>query len=383
MKILGDSQILLFEELFSHIGETSTYSGRTLLPEQLEGVDALITRSTVNVDKQLLANTNVKFVGTCTIGIDHLDTHYLDQQNITWANAAGCNANSVVQYVLSAMAQLAPHWQHSTVGIIGCGNVGGRVYRCLKAFGADCRVYDPFLSLAEMPNNGILGDDLTSLEQVLQADIITSHAPLTHDGPYPTFHMLGEKEINSIRPNSVLISTGRGAVVDNQALLARLSKNKDIHVALDVWEDEPDILAELIPWVDVATPHIAGHSLEGKQNGTVMIYEQLCRFLEVSPMDTRTVMSTDKHSCELDTSGSLEEQLNRLLLTTYPIMQDDQRLRQWQSTQRTLAKHFDYLRKHYPIRHECSHFIFPQYSSSSNADSATVMQKWLDQLVSL
>lgn len=375
MKILGDRQILLFDELFSSVGETSTYTGRTLSAEQLEGVDVLITRSTLNVDETLLQNTSVKFVGTCTIGIDHLDTPFLDHQGIMWANAPACNANAVVQYVLSAMAHLTPDWLHSTVGIIGCGNIGGRVYQRLKALGVHCRVYDPFLSAEE-------NTDLASLDEVLQADVVTLHAPLTQTGKYPSFHLLGERELEQLRPNTLLISAGRGAVIDHQALLHRLLKKKDFFVALDVWENEPDILVELISLVDIATPHIAGHSLEGKENGTVMVYQQLCESLQIQPpVDAQKIVDTSK--AELPISGlpqtgigvEPEVLFNRLLLSAYPIMKDDQRLRSWQNSGATMAVHFDQLRKHYPIRREYSHFMFPSCAQ------AKPMSDWLQVLV--
>lgn len=374
MKILGDSQILLFDELFSHLGETATYTGRTLSSEQLKGVDVLVTRSTLEVDEALVADTSLQFIGTCTIGTDHFDTAYLDQQHMRWTNAAGCNAEAVVQYVLSAIAQLAPQWLQnaSTVGIIGCGNIGGRVYRRLKLLGVNCRVYDPFLTASENP-------DLVSLEEVLQADIITSHAPLTKSGEHPSFHLVGAGELEQLRPGCVLISAGRGAVIDNQALFKKLSMNKDILVALDVWEDEPQIMAELIPLVDIATPHIAGHSIEGKEKGTVMVYEALCEYLQISsPIDVQTVMNTQTAHLTLPTNSSPCEPamvFNQLLLAAYPIMDDDQRLRLWMSSGKTLGEHFDDLRKNYPVRREYSHFIFP------DAVQQTPIKDWLNALV--
>jgi erythronate-4-phosphate dehydrogenase len=378
MKILGDSQILLFEELFSHLGETATYTGRTISAEQLDNVDVLITRSTVNVDKALLANTSVKFVGTCTIGIDHFDTNYLESKGIAWTNAAGCNANSVAQYVLSAMAQLSPNWLHSTVGIIGCGNIGGQVYRRLRALGVNCRVYDPFLSAADNP-------DLCDLKTVLRSDIVTSHAPLTLSGAYPSFHLLGEKELEQLHDNSLLISAGRGAVIDNQALLRKLAHEKNICVALDVWENEPNILTELIPLLDIVTPHIAGHSLEGKENGTVMVYEKLCEFLQMTPpIASQQVINRDTSILAFDGKGFSPEALfNQLLLAVYPIMEDDQRLRNWSVSQGaanstadyTIAEHFDHLRKHYPVRREYSHFIFPPETQQAPINA------WLNALI--
>ena len=371
MKILGDSQILLFDELFSSLGETATYSGRELSEGQLIGVDALITRSTLNVDQALLANTDVKFVGTCTIGIDHLDTAFLDQQNITWANAPACNANAVVQYVLSAMAQLSPRWMSATVGIIGCGNVGGRVYRRLTALGVNCQVYDPFLSARSSSEDSLDSSSLklVSLEELLQSDIITSHAPLTTTGDFPSYHLLGEKELEQLRPNTLLISAGRGAVINNQALIKRLTDKKDIRVALDVWENEPDISAELLSLVDIATPHIAGHSLEGKEQGTVMVFEQLCQHLGVaSPVSVMDIVNTETSALPVLSNSHLsnksdlapEDMLNQVLLSAYPIMQDDARLRAWSQSGQSMTTYFDRMRKNYPIRREYSHFIFPE-----------------------
>jgi erythronate-4-phosphate dehydrogenase len=362
MKVLGDSQILLFDELFSSLGETATYSGRELSADQLVGVDALITRSTLNVNQALLADTDVKFVGTCTIGVDHLDTDFLHVENITWANAPACNANAVVQYVLSAMAQLSPQWMNATVGIIGCGNVGGRVYRRLTALGVNCRVYDPLLSPEDNP-------DLVSLEELLQSDIITSHAPLTTTGDFPSYHLLGEKELEQLRPNTLLISAGRGAVIDNQVLIKRLTDKKDIRVALDVWENEPDISAELLSLVDIATPHIAGHSLEGKEQGTVMVFQQLCQHLGiVSPVNVTDIVNTETSALPRlsnKSHSSPEDILNQVLLAAYPIMEDNARLRAWHQSGQPMAKYFDRMRKDYPIRREYSHFIFPQIAQQS------------------
>lgn len=383
MKILGDQQILLLNPLFEAIGEVSTYSGRDISPEQLEGVDALITRSTVNVNESLLAGTNVKFVGTCTIGTDHFDTAYLDQQGIYWTNAAGCNADAVVQYVISAMAQLAPNWLQAKVGIIAHGNIGSRVYRRLKALGIDCCCYDPLLSLEGLPPAGLSSSNdpnLVSLETVLACDIITSHAPLTHEGPHPSYHLLGEAELAAISSQSLLISAGRGAVIDNQALLARMQQGNAFKLALDVWENEPDILTELIPYADIVTPHIAGHSLEGKERGTYMVYQQLCRFLSLEESATAIqALNTQRKPLpeqwqQRFSDDSDEALFNQLLLLMYPIMEDDQRLRAWSPSKsvdaqttdpQSMPEYFDALRKHYPIRREYTHFILPQWLQDS------------------
>ncbi len=375
MKILGDNQILLFHELFGSLGETATYSGRDVSAVQLADVDALITRSTLKVDKALLAQSSLAFAGTCTIGFDHYDTHHLEQQGIKWTNAAGCNARAVVQYVLSAMAQLKPDWLNATVGIIGCGNIGGQVYRCLRALGVQCRVYDPLLSLDKVPveQKESLQKDMTTLEEVLAADIVTSHAPLTKEGEHPSYHLLGRNELAQLRPNTLLISAGRGAVIDNQALVSLLAHHKQIRVVMDVWENEPEVLIDLVPLVDIATPHIAGYSLEGKENGTVMVYQALCKFLQsqqlgqpITAIDPSDVVNTETTSVDLHTVvNPVSDQataLNQWLLMAYPIMDDDQRFRQYANN--NMAKHFDALRKNYPIRREYPHF---QLSSESQS----------------
>ena len=368
MKILGDSQIPLLHELFSSLGEVHTYSGRTITPEQLDGVDALIVRSTVVVDHQLLKNTSIKFVGTCTIGTDHLHIDDLTDAGVKWANAAGCNADAVVQYVLSAMATLATNWLQSTVGIIGCGNIGGRLYQRLRALGVNCRVYDPFLSDHMNP-------DLMALSEVLQSDIVTCHAPLTTHGSHPSVHLLSRQQLKSLGAGTVLINAGRGAVIDNTALIERLQQPDAPKVVLDVWENEPNISDELLSLVDIATPHIAGHSLEGKERGSVMIYEALCDYLKNDKSSVSTqeqlleahrLINTEKTDLPLASSildstnnNSAYVLFNQCLLAAYPIMADDARLRLWHESGQELSIYFDQLRKHYPIRREYTHFHFP------------------------
>jgi erythronate-4-phosphate dehydrogenase len=379
MKILGDQQILLLHELFSQLGKVEAYSGREITPQQLQGVEALITRSTVVVDESLLAQSNVRFVGTCTIGTDHLDTHYLGQQNICWTNAAGCNADAVVQYVLSAMAQLAPAWRRSRVGIIACGNIGRRVYRRLTSLGVECVCYDPLFPKKPPDDPNEEGINLVSLDTVLACDIITSHAPLTKDGPYPTYHMLGTHELAMIRPDSLLISAGRGAVIDNQALLAHMQEGKTFKLVLDVWENEPDILTDLLPYTDIATPHIAGHSLEGKEQGTYMVYRSLCDYLDIPEDDlAKNTLNTERRRMPLHERKPPqvpdEDIFNQWLLAMYPIMDDDSRLRAWCQQAGPMSDYFDALRKHYPVRREYSHFMLPDWAVSS------LLHHWMDAL---
>ena len=221
MKIVIDANIPLAKEFFSSLGEVTLIPPRELSAENIRDADVLIVRSVVKIGQALLENSHVKFVGSCTAGVDHLDTVYLDKKNIIWSGAPGCNANAVVEYVLSVFASLYQaqdqnfDWWNRSVGIIGCGNVGGRLHKKLTSLGVKTQCYDPLLASETCEN-------LTTLERVLTCDIVCVHVPLTKSGPFPSHHLLGEKELKQLTPNAVLISAGRGAVIDNQALLSFL-----------------------------------------------------------------------------------------------------------------------------------------------------------------
>ncbi len=239
MKLVADENIPLVNEFFGHLGEIKRLPGRTLTAADVRDADALIVRSVTRVDRQLLEGSQVKFVGTCTIGVDHLDQAYLAERDIAWSSAPGCNANSVVEYVYAALAHLDINWLHGRFGIIGCGNVGGLLYRRLKAQGVDVCCYDPHLSPAQNP-------DLVSLDEVLACDLISMHTPLVNGGDHPSFHLLGAAQLAQLKPGAVLINAGRGAVIDNQALLSVLRARPDLRLVLDVWEPEPAISLDLL-----------------------------------------------------------------------------------------------------------------------------------------
>lgn len=355
MKIVADQNIPLVHALFDGLGEVVTLPGRTLCSSDLHDTDILLVRSITQVNEHLLKGTPVRFVGSCTIGIDHIDTTYLDKQGIHWANAPGCNANAVVQYVMSAMAAIRPQWQQQTIGIVGCGNIGGRLYRRLTALGVDCRVYDPFLNDSTIST-------VDTLDAILVSDIITLHTPLTTTGEYPSYHLFNRESIKKIPDHSLLINSGRGAVIDNQALLNEL-QHRPLSVVLDVWENEPDINRELLSLVALGTPHIAGYSVEGKEMGSYQVYESLCEFLSIPiAQQSRAHLSTDKQTISLDslttektetkTASALiqhpQQLLNQLLLRCYDIHADDNSLRK--------QKDFDGLRKQYLSRREYTHF---------------------------
>lgn len=341
MKIVADENMPLVKEIFAPFGEVVTYPGRELTAAHVWDADVLLVRSVTLVNTALLEGSRVKFVGSATIGVDHVDRHYLSQRNIHFASAPGCNANAVVQYVLSALFRLRPQWLEQTVGIVGCGNVGGRLYRTLKALGVNCRCYDPFLNPDTCP-------DLVSFEEIVKSDVLCLHTPLTTEGPYPTHHLFDELVLRALPNDALLLNAGRGAVVDNQALL-KLLPEKSWQLVLDVWETEPDISLPLLAQVDIGTPHIAGYSYDGKINGTRMVRDAFCQWagLEVPASAVGQVSET---TLQVNT-------LAQAVLATFDVADSDRRMREALAAKGADIPHeFDQLRKTCPRRLEFQHY---------------------------
>lgn len=377
MKIVADENIPLVDAFFSPLGEVVRLPGRTMCAADVKDADALIVRSVTKVNSALLASSKISFVGTCTIGVDHLDQQYFAEQSIAWSSAPGCNANSVVEYVYAALCHLNINWLPVTFGIIGCGNVGGLLYKRLKAQGVQVRCYDPNLSLAQNP-------DLTSLAAVLACDVISMHTPLVTSGSHPSFHLLGRTELLQLKPGAVLINCGRGPVIDNQALLDVLNERDDLNVVLDVWEPEPDISLELLDKVLLGSPHIAGYSYDGKLNGTEMIYQALCQHIDKKPDASlaQLVPPLENNVLTVDETlvqrGDIFQIAQALIKQVYDIAADDARLRdlaqQARCGEANFAEGFDALRKHYPKRRE-----FHNYQLALSGISAADKQ-WLQVL---
>ena len=354
LTILADENIPLLDTLFSRIGRITTLPGRAICPQHLVGVDILLVRSVTRVDSNLLQDSAVTFVGSCTIGTDHLDTSYLNKMGIAWANAPGCNANAVVQYVFSAMATLVFDWDEKVVGIIGCGNVGSRLLECLQAMGVKCLCYDPLIA-QDKP-------ELTTFDEVLTADIISCHTSLTTSGCFPTYHLISENELVQLQSDALLINTSRGAVIDNTALLECLKRRPHFKVALDVWENEPDINVQLLSKVDIGTPHIAGHSLEGKRQGSIQVYRALSKYLQIDTCDPAALMATQPKPLNPPKKNDVRSQQNAILLNAYNIIEDNLQLRRWYSQQqKSMPAFFDNLRKNYSVRRDYSHCLLPDW----------------------
>ena len=358
MRIIADENIPCVAKAFASLGELTLLPGRGMQAEQVRAADILLVRSVTRVDARLLPGSNVQFVGSATIGFDHVDRAYLQQQGIGFSTAPGSNATSAAEYVVSALLALAAQQGFDpagrTVGIIGCGNVGSRVRQKLAALGMDSLVNDPPLRA----QGG--HDDFVDLDAVLQADVITVHVPYTREGLYPTHHLVDAALLERLRPGAVFINTARGAVADNAALDVLLESRFDLSVVLDVWEGEPDISMSLLEKVHLGTPHIAGYSLDGKLRGTEMIYRAACahfgRPLQWQAADDLPAgLSLDLRDLR---AAPLLTQLQAAVFACYDIRRDDASLREQLALPAAeRPARFDRLRKEYPVRRE-----FPQSS---------------------
>lgn len=350
VKILIDENMPYAQELFSRLGEVVLVSGRSFPRELFWGANALMVRSVTEVNQALLAGTEVNFVGTATAGIDHVDKVWLQEAGIGFSAAPGCNATAVVEYVLSALLFLAERegfeLSEKTVGIIGVGNVGSRLAHCLQALGVPTLLCDP-------PRVAQEGSKAFSpLEQLVkEADILTLHTPLNSEGDYRTYHLIDDSLLAALPDDRILINTARGAIVDNTALLQALEKGKKIQVILDVWETEPFPCLPLLARTDIATPHIAGYSLEGKARGTTQIFTAYSAFLGEVQQVVLGDLLPRAHFAFLQLQGQLDQaKLKKLIHLVYDIRQDDYSLRRVAAQQGA----FDRLRKDYHKRREWS-----------------------------
>lgn len=355
MKIVVDENIPIAEACFGELGQVEKVAGRQLHAQQLNDADVLIVRSITQVDEELLAGTPVKFVGTATIGVDHIDQQYLNKHNIGFASAPGCNATSVAEFVLSSLLELEAIREFSiadkTLGIVGLGNVGTRLKGLAEALGFNVLACDP-IKQAEGESG------LVSADEVWQADIVSLHVPYTLDGVHATRHLANKSRIENMVEGAVLINTARGPVVDNFALSQVLNERYDLSAVLDVWEGEPFVNLELASQVDIATPHIAGYSYDGKVRGTWMIYQALCAFLQSNVNVSETDLIAENLNLTLDFApdqAKNPQSARDVIRRIYDIREDDMGLRS--SLQLPRAKRaigFDALRKSYRVRREFS-----------------------------
>jgi len=355
MIIAADAALLYPEEAFAEFGNLRLYSARDLKPEHIRDADAIIVRSVTPVNASLLDGSSVRFVAAASSGIDHIDQAYLKAHGIRFSYAAGCNADSVSEYIITALHVIASrrNWRlkDKSIAVIGVGNVGSRVARKTRALGMQVLLCDP-------PLRESTGDaNYRPFKEVAEADILTFHVPLSSKGPYPTWHMVDGKILKHLSPGQFLINTSRGAVFDNQELKSALSDCRIAGAVLDVWEGEPLFDDSLLKLVDIGTPHIAGTAIDGKIRATEMTHDALCDFLGIkSSIDLTAFYPQQRVLCPQPALDGQENILS-VLLQAFDIRNADESLRSLSglSPDRTAAG-FEQLRTRGPLRPEFRHF---------------------------
>jgi erythronate-4-phosphate dehydrogenase len=348
MKIVADENIPFVKEVFGPMGDVSVHAGRAMTREIVKDAELLLVRSVTKVGAALLDGSRVRFVATATIGVEHVDLKYLGDHGIAFASAPGSNAQSVAEYVGSALLVLESRGvlrlSGSTLGIVGVGNVGSRVDRVARALGMKTLLVDPPRARAEGSSGFVTLDEVCA-----KADVVTFHVPLERAGTDPTWHMIDAKLLGALKPGCVLFNSSRGGVNDSGALRDAKRTYKLGALVLDVFEGEPAIDTDLCSIADIVTPHIAGYSYDGKVAGTRMIYEAACTFLGSAAAWPDGIPPREDLRVKVSKPSILDA-----VRASYDIGADDARLRQVLSKglpdQR--AKGFDRLRKEYQRRRE-------------------------------
>ncbi|WP_191486586.1 4-phosphoerythronate dehydrogenase PdxB [Pseudomonas sp. FEN] len=352
MLIVADENIPLIDAFFAGFGEIRRLPGRGIDRAAVAEADVLLVRSVTQVSRELLEGSAVRFVGTCTIGTDHLDLDYFEQAGIHWASAPGCNARGVVDYVLGSLLTLAEiegaDLATRTYGVIGAGEVGSRLIKVLRGLGWRVLVCDP-------PRQAS-GADYVSLERIIeQCDVISLHTPLTRTGPQATWHLLDRQRLEQLKPGAWLINAARGPVVDNAALREVLLAREDLQAVLDVWEAEPEVDVALAELCVLGSPHIAGYSLDGKQRGTAQVYQAFCAFLGQTAEVRLDELLPEPWLAQVTLNAGSDPAwaLAMLCRGVYDPRRDDADFRR--SLSGSVAEQkvaFDQLRKNYPERRE-------------------------------
>jgi erythronate-4-phosphate dehydrogenase len=345
MKIVVDQNVSYAEKTFDRHGEITRVDGRQLKREQLRSADALIIRTVTRVNAALLTDTPVRFVGSASIGTDHMDIPWLQEHGIHWANAPGCNADSAAQYTLAmvwlACQRLELELKGLSVGVIGRGNVGSRVQRLLTTMGATVVANDP--PLADRGETG-----LVPLEEALSQDIVCLHVPLTREGPYPTWRFIGRQALARMPDGALLLNAGRGDAVDGDDLTCELQSGR-LQAALDVWPGEPLIDGQLLDKTVVATPHVAGYSSDGRRNGTMMVYQAFCEWAGELPAAAAESPGVFQ-KLQLETN---RDPVSKALDASCFVAEHDHAMRELiPLTTKQRAIEFDRLRRTYPKRRD-------------------------------
>lgn len=336
MKLVIDDACYAYDEIFSQFGEIITMAGRDIDAESVKDCDVLIVRSRTQVNQALLEGSSIKFVGSTVAGLDHVDQNYLKNNGIEFFSAQGCNSMAVAEFVISTIINLAEkhkfNYQEKTLGIIGVGNVGSRLAAKADLLGIKTLLNDPIRQ-----HNENLGN-FVDLDTALSADIVTFHTPLTFDGQHPSYKLLNQANFHHINEQTILFNAARGGVIDEKIW----EKTQTLENVIDCWENEPNINQNLQKTAYLASPHIAGHSVDAKFMGSFMVYQALCEFLGKKQQENiKNLINPGVLTLKSD---NLLDSLNEI----YDFKQDTIAIKN--------LENFEIYRRNYPIRYEWPHY---------------------------
>lgn len=360
MKLVADTNIpFLKGVLDSYFDSVVLLPAKEITRDVVRDADALLVRTRTFCNAELLEGSNVKFIGTATIGFDHIDTEYCNSRGVEWVSAPGCNSGAVQQWVAAALIHISKtkgiNLEGKVLGVVGVGNVGRKVVDVALALGMKVLCCDPPRKKEEHLSSFV---DLKTIAQ--RSDFITFHVPLTYQGVDATYHLVDDSFISSLKDGVAFINSSRGEVVETQSLINAINNRKFAAAALDVWENEPNISNELLQLVDITTPHIAGYSVEGKVNGTVMVIDALSKFFNLGIHPWEPALNPKNEKKLINNPKSLIDAISQ----TYDIAKDD-------SAFRSSVAEFEKYRSDYALRREFSGYRI----YSSDADLMKILSK--------
>ncbi len=361
MKIIADKNIPFLKGIAESYGDVVYLPGTHFTKENIKDADTLIVRTVAHFGQENLEGSRVKLICSATIGYDHIDTDYCDSHGIAWRNAPGCNSGSVQQYIASSLVTIARkknfRLEGKTIGIVGVGNVGKKVAAIAEILGMRVLKNDPPRQEAEQ------GGDFVDMATIgKEADIITFHTPLTRTGDYPAFHLANKDFFESLGKKPVIINSARGGIVDTEAIKEAIGKGLISGAVIDCWEKEPDIDLDYMGMVDMATPHIAGYSADGKANATRMSLESVADFWEMSreAIDKIVVPQVENPVIDYSTLNP-GDTVGDIVLKTYNPLDDCRRLLSGPAS-------FSSLRANYPLRREYGAYTVRNVGNSCDAE---------------
>ena len=346
MKIIADKNIPYLKGIAEHFGDVTYLDGSAFTQDTIKDADTLIVRTVTHFGESILKDSNVKLICSATIGYDHIDTAYCDAHGIIWKNAPGCNSGSVMQYVVSSLITIARKksfdLKGKTIGIVGVGNVGKKVAKACEILGMKVLLNDPPRQAQEKDNSFV------SLQTIMdEADIITFHTPLIKEGEYRTYHLADKEFFSLLKKKPIIINSARGAIIDTIAIKDAIKENKISGAIIDCWENEPQIDLEYLNLVDIATPHIAGYSADGKANATRMSLESIADLygLDKQPVSLVKEPAPVNPVIDMEQYSEMDNRIHEAILNTYNPLNDFSRLKASPDT-------FKKLRNEYPLRRE-------------------------------